>query len=729
MPRLFHFVAACILTLLAGIVPVAGAQPLADKIPADAMLYVGWRGADGLAAPYAPSRLKQCIGASNIPAVFTRLLPQVLDKIQAEGANADEMKAIAAAYPILWKHPVALYVTQPMIVPGHPLQPYAAILCDAGADAGALSKSFGDLAGEMHMTAGADGTHVWLVSPQIAERFQNDIANPLAKHPAFVAALGQVAADGAIVAYFDAGGLLKIVNDITARPIDPNAHADAPMTNAIWAKVPGAFGLTGLTTLSCSAGFDGPDWITRAFIGAPAPRDGLLKLLDSKPLSDDALKIIPKSATNLTTLRFDPAELLQHLRAGLDRIDPTARRTFEQVLGAGNLMLGVNIEQNLLAPLGDTWMVYRAPDIAGGGELATVLACPLDDPQKAAPALAAVDRLVNTLLAGQLRRSGLTVKIREVQQGDLTIHYAATPLISPSWLVDKGVLYMGLYPESVAAAATFARSGAPSILENESFQAVRKSFLQKQLRSVDFADLPKTASDVYALMLLGERAYMGFADLFGLDAPALVLPPMDRLRPILTPAGGVTWTDDAGWHLQSRGPFPESSNFAGVINAAMNQYPALFGGMYFVFARERGQAQTVVSASYLRQIGVGIMMYANDHKGMTPPDLGSLIAANYFGQDLGVANLFISPNAREMSVMPADLKDLPQWVNQASSYVYVLPNFDITKAKAPGMLVVAYDKFPNADGTTAAAYLDGHVTYLAPGALEAALAETEKAKK
>ena len=38
-------------------------------------------------------------------------------------------------------------------------------------------------------------------------------------------------------------------------------------------------------------------WGTHAFVEAPAPRQGLLAGLDTKPVSDDALRVIPSSAT------------------------------------------------------------------------------------------------------------------------------------------------------------------------------------------------------------------------------------------------------------------------------------------------------------------------------------------------------------------------------------------------------------------------------------------------
>ena len=61
---------------------VARAQPLADLVPADAIIYVGWVGTGSMGAKYETSHFKAVLDASNVPAVFETLLPQFVQRVE-----------------------------------------------------------------------------------------------------------------------------------------------------------------------------------------------------------------------------------------------------------------------------------------------------------------------------------------------------------------------------------------------------------------------------------------------------------------------------------------------------------------------------------------------------------------------------------------------------------------------------------------------------------------------
>ena len=80
----------CVIVLLALLLsPLAVfAQPLADRIPDDALIYVGWRGVDNPSPGYAGSRLKSFLDASAVPQVINELLPKLLAKMAEKDPNA-----------------------------------------------------------------------------------------------------------------------------------------------------------------------------------------------------------------------------------------------------------------------------------------------------------------------------------------------------------------------------------------------------------------------------------------------------------------------------------------------------------------------------------------------------------------------------------------------------------------------------------------------------------------
>ena len=64
----------------------ASAQPLADRLPSDALLYVGWAGSEKLGPAYSQSHLKGVMNASNLPQLFSELFPKIARRLQLEPA-------------------------------------------------------------------------------------------------------------------------------------------------------------------------------------------------------------------------------------------------------------------------------------------------------------------------------------------------------------------------------------------------------------------------------------------------------------------------------------------------------------------------------------------------------------------------------------------------------------------------------------------------------------------
>ena len=124
------------------------------------------------------------------------------------------------------------------------------------------------------------------------------------------------------------------------------------------------------------------------------------------------------------------------------------------------------------------------------------------------------------------------------------------------------------------------------------------------------------------------------------------------------------------------------------------------------------------SASNLRNIGQAIMMYANDHKGHVPPDLGKL--AKYLDGNLDV---LVSP--RRVTLMPDDVRAKPEasaeWFNTWCDYVLTVPpGTRQSRIRMPSQFPLVVEKPSLQDeGTIAVLYADGHVVEYArraPGA-------------
>lgn len=529
------------------------AQALADKVPGDAVVYVGWQGADELRAPYGQSRLKAVLDATDAGQLLDTFLPRLMQK--AGGIDKDVAEAAnlfgSLAKP-MWTRPTAFFFAG---VDWEAQAPKAALLCRAGDDAGRIKGQLDrllmdappDVKRQVNVTRDGDLLVVSVGYPD-GKAAAADKSQSLAGAAAFTAALAHVGKAPAAVGYLDFEKLNEQLDAVVKLSGDETAKQMVP-------RVREATGLAGLNRVVWTSGFDGRDWSDQLFVAAPGPRKGLLSLLDHGAVSDDALRVIPQSATLAGAAKFDPAKLVPMLRDVIHGIDPDAAAQVDEGLKQVNGGLGIDVQRDLLEAVGDEWAYYSDPMTGGRGLLGAVFVNRLRDPAKAGATLAKLETFVQAQLAEQMKGEEVRVQFFTTKAGDLTIHYAGTPLVTPSWAIQNGNLYVGLYPQVVASAAGHVAGKGKSILDNPAFAALRQRLGGKPAGAVSFLDLPRTAPDAYGQWLAISRL-SGFADLFGVQSPPMLIPPLGKLLPELAPAGSMTWADADGWHAKAVSPFP-----------------------------------------------------------------------------------------------------------------------------------------------------------------------------
>ncbi len=564
-----------------GIPLAARAQPLADRVPADAILYLGWQGSQGVGAGYEKSHLKAVLDASNLPQVFNDTIPRVIQRVAREDAQAGQMLQLVASLGApFWRHPVAFYFAGVDFQGQAGPRPKAAILCNAGADAEGLLKQLDAVA--IHMAGAPFPVRTFrqgdLVVISLGYEAENaavvqapDVAKSLAAAAPFKQTLAHVHKEPVVIAYVDVESVVRQVG----RAVQLNA-GDEAVANV--AKVVGALGIDGLKRIVWTGAFDGPDWSTQAFVAAPTPRTGLLTLIESKPVSDDILKAIPKSATWMTIGRFDLGKFGAELRNAAGKIDPQVLQGFDMAMGVAQMALVMNIQKDLFEPLGDQWALYCDPTSAGRGFVGLTLVNRLNKPDDAQRALGKLELFIDNTVNGFLARRKMRLSFEQTKVGDLNIHYVALPVVSPSWTIKDGYLYAALFPQTLVPAAAQPGAGS-SILDCPEFVALRKRLGAENASGMSYADLPRSIEQGYQLWLMGSQLATGMADIFGVKTPPMVVPPLAKLKTHMTPAAAFSWTDDAGWHSKSLSPFPGSELLGspgGIITAAA---PALATGV------------------------------------------------------------------------------------------------------------------------------------------------------
>src|SRR2546421_11001063 len=314
---------------------LAVAQPLANRLPADTLIYAGWRGADSMGPGYEASHLKAVLDSSDFSQVINEFLPQVFQRIAQEDAEAREVLPVMAAIARpMWKHPAALYFGGLDLGGAEPM-PRVAMLCEAGPDAPQLLATLKDLIAknkdpnvpvEAKEAGGLVIVTIAKMSPDFDASLAGGAAQSLASNAAFKEALAQVNKDPSIAFYVNVEGSLSTAERIMEK--EGNAEIKAN-----WPKVRDALGLAGLKRIIYAGGFDGKDWLDTAFVAAPAPRTGLLKLGDGAPLTPDLLKVAPKTSTYVAAGRFDAAGLVSQIHDGIAQFDSNAGQQVDAALG------------------------------------------------------------------------------------------------------------------------------------------------------------------------------------------------------------------------------------------------------------------------------------------------------------------------------------------------------------------------------------------------------------
>ena len=707
------------------------AQALADRVPADSILYVGWKGADQLSSEYGQSNLKPVVAGSGLPEVMKTVVPQLIDKIAADDPKAAE--GLRVAYDVAgvsWKYPTAFIFEGVEATAGRPV-PMASVLIDAGADAGAVRQRIDAMLAQ----AGADKAY-----PPVRSFTSGGIVGLTVGHPAddmamagggpqrpaaladadeFKSLMAKAMKDPAVVVYLNHDRLLGLID----RYFDTGAPPDAA---AMWSRFRGAAGLTGFHRAVWTAGFDGKDWRTRAFLAAPAPRAGLLALIEDGPFDESLLKLVPEDAARLNGVQVDLAKSLATLGGVVRETDPDAGRQFDGFLAQLDQIYGGSVRDELLAPLGKSWVVYTSPTVGGSGVLGLVAVNKLADPAKAAAGLGKFATAANNALAGVLRGKEVRVAGRSAPAGDgeTTIYYLGTPLVAPAFAVKGDLLYLALYPQTIQSAIA-AAGGEKSIADSPKFAAVRKRLGEGPTVGFNFADTPALANDGYPTLLGYSRLAVGLADMFrvigggvpgengGMKAAApptdvpLLFPPLRTVMGVLAPEGSAAWADAEGLHLDAISSFPGAEALTNdPVGASMSNQALMVSILLPSLNRARETANRIKSASNLRQIGQGLLLYSNENQNKYPPDLATLL--------------------RTEDMTPAVLDSpLGEAAGQAAGWDYVYLFHPGLNNTAGADVILAYDAaaWEGGEGTNVL-YGDGHVSWEQPAGFARSVAQS-----
>jgi prepilin-type processing-associated H-X9-DG protein len=667
------------------------ALSLANQAPADAVAYFGWAGSDALATEYSNSPLRGLIARSNLPRVAGDMLPKILDRLAAVSSDQPLFDILHRSFPILWRHPTAVFITAALDPTGPPII-HVGVLCDAGNDADILLRNFNtivtDRAG-LHLKANRTGSIIRLTDIDIPTEPALD------RSAAFVSAMKPLQESPAVAMFVNGAAILQLADQAAAR--NESSHD-------IWPKVRDALGIATIKGFAMTGGFDQGNWATASALIAPSPRTGILAAFEPRPIDPALLARIPGGAESVAVYNFDAAKLFDAIADAM--ASSTASDTMlHRATGAASLVLGANLRQALLGPLGPQWIIYT------DSKRTAILNHPSDAATASDSMVSAAFGIINTANA-RIPNAAITAVQQKIDRVDLTS--ANSPQLerfvgTPTFALQDRILYFAASPEASVAAVTLpAVPEQNDFLHNATFAEALYRLHVPSPASIDYTNLPLTAPRAYERLKGEQSALAAIAKMAGLELPELQLPPIEKLN--LSPAISVSWADNNGVYTKSLSPFPGSAALLGDPQESVISVAAVATVAAVVvpaIAKAREQANLVANMGNERQLLLAMISWSMQHQGTLPPDLGTLVGMPQI-EDLSLFLRHGSGTHVPPEITNSSAAEQAKWVNEHAEFTYLNAGKTFASLNSPSTTAVLVEKDPRGP-RSAVGFADGHV--------------------
>ncbi|HPC96692.1 MAG TPA: DUF3352 domain-containing protein [Sedimentisphaerales bacterium] len=454
-------------------------------------------------------------------------------------------------------------------------------------------------------------------------------------------------------------------------------------------------GVSKLGTIVVRVGISGTDLVSDSFVQVPEPRTGLFAAF--KPVDAAMLGAVDAQAVTASVVNVDLGHIYDTIMKTLNAVSPDeGYPEVQKGLAELESEVGIQLRDGLLKSLAGPVVLYslpagKMPEAPMGGVVAML---------KLADA-ALFEKTMTTLgtFVGQKAEGMLQVGSQTDEQGH-TIHVWASPVLAfaqvmPTWSVVRDHAVIGsntaLCTMGIKRLASTGQD-TPSLLDTEGYRKATAD-LPANLLSLSYIDSQAQFTQMMMqLQQVWPLATMG-AMKAGIKLPVM-LPNLGAIIKDMQPACEYGYARPDGFYSHYRGTGLEVSlrGVAGGALAAGVIMPAL--------GRAREKARQVSSMNDLKQMGLALFMYAQEHDGRFSDELEDI--RPYLG----------SPRVFESPRKPDDF--------DGPSYIYIAGQ---TTTMPPGNILV-YENPEFCDDTINVLFLDGHVEAMSSEAFGEAVEAT-----
>ncbi len=544
--------------------PPAPHDPLIDHVaPSDCLVYVAWNGTAS-ASPDSVSRTEQLLADPEVERFTTLLIDRISTSIRKHPLLPGDARQISIQLfdliRVLTTRPTAIYIGTP-----NPL-PSVGLVCRVGDQGSKVEAWLASLESAITENAGVvavqDGrnVHHWPLGPLDVElqwavvddclllafgpnEFDKLVKRRQAKEtPDWLASLhDRLNVERlANIIHVDTAAILKNAAPILQR--EPQANA---MIQAL--------GLDSVLSFSCVTGLENADCVSRTWIRTSGPAKGLFKLVDVKPLQVQEFNVVPADANITVAFRLDLQKTIQKILDIADDIEPGASRHARHELDVFQSMFGLNLEDEVLSAIGDSWRIYQSESEGGPWFTGWTGVVSVRDANK----LRNVSNLFRGFVAAQnaQHRSSRQLRIQTFSVGKNEIFFANlgdenVPL-APAWCVTDDELVISLLPQGVTAWLNRDEK-TPRLAQASD---ISEHFPENCIGTIQYNE-KKVFNAAYPLFLMGANMFLAEMQQRFLDIDISILPSAPSVtRHLSTASTSVLHTND-GLEIVSRRTLP-----------------------------------------------------------------------------------------------------------------------------------------------------------------------------